>query len=60
INSTLIVLNESTFSNKDNGGNYTFLNVQKNERYTDKTINNDHLIALESEAHQLSYLWNKV
>ncbi|WP_377865785.1 hypothetical protein [Bacillus sp. R86525] len=60
INSTLTLLNESTFSNEYNDVNYTVLDIQKNRMYTNNSINNDHLIALESEAHQLSYLWNKV
>jgi len=60
INSTLTLLNESTFSNEYNDVNYTVLNIQKNRMYTNNSINNDYLIALESEAHQLSYLWNKV
>ncbi|HDR7782812.1 MULTISPECIES: hypothetical protein [Bacillus] len=60
INSTLTLLNESTFSNEYNDVNYTVLNIQKNKMYTNNSINNDHLIALESEAHQLCYLWNKI
>ncbi|MEF7655250.1 hypothetical protein [Bacillus thuringiensis] len=60
INSTLTLLNESTFSNEHNDVNYTVLNIQKNRMYTNNSINNNHVIALESEAHQLSYLWNKV
>lgn len=60
INSTLTLLNESTFSNEYNDVNYTVLNIQKNRMYTNNSINNDYVIALESEAHQLSYLWNKV
>lgn len=60
INSTLTLLNESTFSNEHNNVNYTVLNIQKNKMYTNNSINNDHVIALESEAHQLCYLWNKI
>lgn len=60
INSTLTLLNESTFSNEHNNVNYTVLNIQKNRMYTNNSINNDHVIALESEAHQLYYLWNKM
>lgn len=60
INSTLTLLNESTFSNEHNDVNYTVLNIQKNRMYTNNSINNDHLIALESEANQLCYIWNKM
>ncbi|MZF02827.1 hypothetical protein GRA91_05310, partial [Bacillus anthracis] len=60
INSTLTLLNESTFSNEHKDVNYTVLNIQKNRMYTNNSINNNHVIALESEAHQLCYLWNKM
>lgn len=60
INSTLTLLNESTFSNEHNDVNYTVLNIQKNRMFTNNSINNEHLIALESEANQLCYIWNKI
>ncbi|PEM15210.1 hypothetical protein SAMN04487922_13426 [Bacillus toyonensis] len=60
INSTLTLLNESTFSIDHESVNYTVLNIQKNKTYTNNSINNDYLIALESEANQLCYIWNKM
>ncbi|EJS68158.1 MULTISPECIES: hypothetical protein [Bacillus cereus group] len=60
INSTLTLLNESTFSNEHNDVNYTVLNIQKNRMFTNNSINNEHLIALESEANQFCYIWNKM
>lgn len=60
INSTLTLLNESTFSNEHNDVNYTVLNIQKNRMFTNNSINHEHLIALESEANQLCYIWNKI
>ncbi|AFQ20044.1 hypothetical protein P9149_01945 [Bacillus thuringiensis] len=60
INSTLTLLNESTFSIDHENVNYTVLNIQKNKTYTNNSINNDYLIALESEANQLCYIWNKM
>ncbi|WP_088351176.1 hypothetical protein [Bacillus cereus] len=60
INSTLTLLNESTFSNERNDVNYTVLNIQKNRMYTNKSINNNHLVALKSEANQFCYIWNNM
>lgn len=60
INSTLTLLNESTFSTEHNDVNYTVLNIQKNRMFTNNSIKNEHLIALESEANQLCYIWNKI
>ncbi|MDA2525870.1 hypothetical protein PDQ24_28975 [Bacillus cereus] len=60
INSTLTLLNESTFSIDHGSVNYTVLNIQKNKTYTNNSINNDYLIALESEANQLCYIWNRM
>jgi hypothetical protein len=36
------------------------LNLQTNRLYTDSTVNQDKLIALESEATQFMYIWNKI
>ncbi|PGE40370.1 hypothetical protein COM60_07040 [Bacillus toyonensis] len=60
INSTLTLLNKSTFSIHHENVNYTVLNIQKNRTYTNNSISNDYLIALESEANQLCYIWNKM
>ncbi|HFJ9293682.1 hypothetical protein LKM14_18120 [Bacillus cereus] len=60
INSTLTLLNESTFSNERNDVNYTVLNIQKNRMYTNNSINNNHLVALKSEANQFCYIWNNM
>ncbi|OUB25816.1 hypothetical protein BK739_18685 [Bacillus thuringiensis serovar pirenaica] len=60
INSTLTLLNESTFSNERNDVNYTVLNIQKNRMYTNNSINNNHLVALKSEANQFCYIWNNL
>lgn len=60
IKSTLTLLNASTYSNNHENVNFSVLNIQKGNFYTSNTIGTEDLIALESEANQFSYIWNKI
>lgn len=61
IRTTLTLLNSATYEMS-----YTFsinnsvLNVPKNKFFTDNAVNADKLIALESEARQFMFIWDKV
>ena len=61
INSSLILLNTSTYDKNFNFEvNHSVLNLHKNKLFTQNEYNEDMLIALESEASQFIYIWNKV
>jgi hypothetical protein len=61
IGTTVTLLNTSIFDLKhDSQIEKSVLNLQKGNLYSDKTINTDKLIALESEAAQFVYIWNKI
>jgi hypothetical protein len=61
IKTALTLLNSAFYEKSYNFDiNYSVLNIQKNKFYTDNNINADKLIALESEASQFMYIWNKI
>ncbi len=61
IASTLTLMNHSIFENAFNFEvKHAVLNLQKNRFYSEYKINVDKLIALEAEASQFLYIWNKV
>jgi hypothetical protein len=61
IKTALTLLNTATYERAFSFGiNHSVLNLQKNKFYTDNTVNADKLIALESEASQFMYIWNKI
>ena len=58
---SLTLLNTSLYEgNHDERVHHSVLNIQKNNFITDNEINQDQLIALESEATQFIYLWDKI
>jgi hypothetical protein len=61
IKTALTLLNTATYEKTYNFNvNRSVLNLQKNKFFTDNTVNADKLIALESEATQFMYIWNKI
>ena len=57
----LTLLNSSLYEeNHSEGVHHSVLNIQKNNFITDNSSNHDQLIALESEAAQFMYIWNKI
>ncbi|WP_262174240.1 hypothetical protein [Saccharococcus sp. Marseille-Q5394] len=57
----LALLNSSFYEEKHSEAvHHSVLNIQKNNFITDNNCNDDQLIALESEAAQFIYIWNKV
>lgn len=61
INSSLILLDNSTYDTTFSFDvNCSVLNLQKNRLFTKTDYNEDMLIALESEASQFAYIWNKI
>lgn len=61
INSSLILLNTSSYDKTFNFEvNHSVLNLHKNKLYIKNDYNEDMLIALESEASQFVYIWNKI
>ncbi|WP_282154836.1 hypothetical protein [Cytobacillus gottheilii] len=61
IRTTLTLLNSATKQQSYNfETNNSVLNISKNKFYTDNNVNADKLIALESEASQFMYIWNKI
>lgn len=57
----LTLLSESIFTEEHiDDITYAVLNVQKGKLIFDEKLNDDHRIALQSEAAQFMYIWNKV
>ncbi|QTD43282.1 hypothetical protein [Sporosarcina sp. Te-1] len=57
----LALLNTSTYDvNHHPLVHHSVLNIHKNNFISDNTVDEDQLIALESEAAQFMYIWNKI
>jgi hypothetical protein len=58
---TLTLLNSASYEvSHDSQTKHSVLNLQKNSLFGINEVNQDMLIALESEASQFLYIWNKI
>jgi hypothetical protein len=61
ISTTLTLLNTSVYEEgHDQYISRSVLNIHRNKLFTDNTVNQDKLIALQSEAAQFMYIWNNI
>ncbi|PEL12714.1 hypothetical protein [Bacillus sp. AFS017336] len=61
IASTLTMLNTSVYEkSQPEDIQYSVLNIQKGRLFSDNELNEDKLTALESEASQFTYIWNRI